>query len=185
MEKLRIFISSTIEDLKKERIAVANAINGQRGWEAIYSESFPASSESPKEVCFKELRDSHIYIGIFKNRYGDIPPNNNPLGRSVTVLEYHKAKKHKRPTLIFIYQDDIRREKKLKKFLEKITDFEKGHFINKYSTINELVELVLKSLNAATIRLCIEAINSKSKTQINNIYELSYYDKIKERFKNE
>mgnify|MGYP000507014170 CR=1 FL=1 len=56
MEKLRIFISSTMEDLREERIAVVNAINRNRTWEPVYAESFVARSESPREVCLEEVK---------------------------------------------------------------------------------------------------------------------------------
>lgn len=55
-----------MQDLQNERKAVADAINGNIVWEAVYAKSFVARSESPRGVCLEEVRNSHIYIGIFK-----------------------------------------------------------------------------------------------------------------------
>ena len=62
-----MFISSTMEDLKEERMELAKAIDKNRFWKAVYAETFVARSKSPREVCLEEVRESHIYIGIFKN----------------------------------------------------------------------------------------------------------------------
>ena len=168
-----------MEDLEEERIAVANTINEKRGLEAVYAESFPARSESPKEVCLKEVRDSDIYIGIFKNRYGYIPQNNNPLGYSATELEYLEAKKNDLPILIFIYRNFTNRETKLIKFLKKIKDFGTGHCCKEYSTTEELVDLVLESIDFELVRKYIKANKYKREKKIKDLYELRYFKKLK------
>ncbi len=172
-----------MEDLREERIAVANAINRKPPWEAVYAESFSARSEPPREVCLEEVRKSNIYIGIFKERYGYIPPNNNPLGYSVVALEYYEAKKNKLPIFIFIDRNVNNREDKLNEFLKEITDFDRGHWRKEYSTTDELVQFALESINRKVTRGYLEYINEKGKNKVQEIYKLPYFNKLKERLK--
>lgn len=185
MQKLRVFISSTMEDMQEERNAVANAIDRYFFWESVYAESFVARSKSPREVCLEEVRRSHIYVGIYKNRYGYIPSENNPKRRSVTVLEYYEAKKNELPILIFVSKNAGDIEKELHEFLAQLTDFDEGHWNKKYSTIEDLVESVLNAISYEVTRGYIEMINYKRKQHIKEIYELPYFKMLKERFMND
>jgi hypothetical protein len=117
MEKTKIFISSTMNDMIEERMAIVDAIGKNRSLEAIYAEEFNACNESPRAVCLEEVKNSHMYIGIFKNRYGYIPEKNNKQGLSVVHLEYCEAKKYNLPIFIFVNKKDENREEKLKEFL--------------------------------------------------------------------
>jgi len=183
MEKLRVFISSTMDDLPEERMAIADAINKNIFWESIYAESFVARSKSPREVCLEEVRRSHIYIGIFKDRYGYIPSNDNPQGCSVVVLEYNEAKNNQLPILIFVDKNGSKRESKLIEFLRDITDFGKGHWRKEYSTTDELVQYTLEAIKSEITRGYVETINAKRKTKIQEIYKLPYFKKLKERLR--
>jgi len=170
-----------MDDLQEERMAVADAINKNRFWESIYAESFVARSESSREVCLEEVKRSHIYIGIFKERYGYIPQDNNPQGDSVVVLEYKEAKNNQLPVFIFIDKSSSNREKRLTEFLNEITDFDRGHWRKEYSTTEELVQFVLEAINHEITRGYVEAINAKRKTEAQEIYKLPYFERIKGR----
>lgn len=183
MDKLRVFISSTMDDLKEERIAIADAINKNSFWKSVYAESFVARSESPREVCLEEVRRSHIYIGIFKERYGYIPSTNNSQGHSVVVLEYIEAKNVSLPIFIFVDKNDSNRESQLIEFLKGITDFDKGHWQKKYSTTDELVQFALEAINGEITRGYVETINNKRKTEVREIYKLPYFERLKERLR--
>jgi hypothetical protein len=183
MEKLRIFISSTMDDLQEERMAVADAINENKFWESVNAESFVARTESPKEVCLEEVRNSRIYIGIFKDRYGHVPPNDNPEGYSAVALEYYEAKNNRIPTFIFIDKNDSKREKKLIEFIKVIEDFNEGHWRREYSTTDELVQSTIEAVNHEITRKYIETTNVKRKTEIREIYELPYFKGLKERLR--
>ena len=185
MGKLRIFISSTIDDLQEERKTLAEFINKNRFWEATYAESFVARSESPREICLEEVRKSHIYIGIFKNRYGYIPKNDNPLGLSVVALEYKEAKKSQLPIFIFIDKNADNKENKLTDFLEEILDFDEGHWRREYSNINELIHFASEAINREVTRIYVGAINLKRKNEIKYIYQLPYFKNFKRGFRNE
>jgi hypothetical protein len=182
MEKLRIFISSTMEDFQEERKAIAEAINQNRFWEAVHAESFIARSESPKEVCLEEVRKSHIYIGIFKKRYGYVPDNNNPRRVSAVVLEYEEAKSNHLPVIILVCKNTSDRESRLDEFLKEITDFDKGHWRKEYTTTNELIQLSIESINYELTKTAVNTIEARRKEQIRSIYNLPYFRIVKEKF---
>ena len=179
-----MFISSTMKDLQEERMALAKAINENRFGEAVYAEAFVARTESPREICLEEVRKSHIYIGIFKSRYGYIPKD-NPQGLSVVALEYNEARNVQIPIFIFICKNVSYREPRLEEFLKGITDFDKGHWVKEYSTINELVRFTLEAINSELIREYVKAIDAKRKEQIMNIYNLPYFERVMKKLKND
>ena len=73
MDRLRIFISSTMKDLQPERDAVEKAISTFR-FETVRAETIGAQPLSSREACLEMARECDIYIGIYGGRYGWIPP---------------------------------------------------------------------------------------------------------------
>ncbi len=171
-----------MEDLQEERTALAEAINQNRFWEAVHAESFIARSESPREVCLEEVRKSHIYIGIFKKRYGYIPDDNNPRRVSAVILEYEEAKNNHLPIIILISKDTSDRESRLEEFLREITDFDKGHWRKEYATTNELIQLSIESINYELTKTAVKTIEACRKEQIHSTYNLPYFKRVKENF---
>jgi hypothetical protein len=94
----KIYISSTYEDLKKEREAAAKAIR-RLGHRTIAMEDYVASDKRPVDKCLEDVRASDAYIGIFAWRYGHIPDGYD---KSITHLEYEEAKKAGKECLIFL-----------------------------------------------------------------------------------
>lgn len=174
-----------MEDLQEERNAVAQTINKNRFWEPVYAESFVARSKSPRQVCLKEVRRSHIYIGIFKNRYGYIPSDNNPQSLSATALEYYEAKGNELSIFIFTAKNADNIDRELQEFLVQLTDFDRGHLKKEYTTVEDLVESVLDAINREVTIGYIEMINSKRRQYIREVYELPYFERLKERFRND
>jgi hypothetical protein len=119
--KLEVFISSTIVDLKEEREAVEEVmklfhINSFR------SECFMASPHSPKELCLTKASECDIFIGIYKNRYGQIPTEDNPSSKSIPEMEYDVAIEKHKP--IFLFQSHYSEpEEKLATFLLRAEGF--------------------------------------------------------------
>lgn len=171
-----------MEDLQEERTALAEAINQNRFWEAVHAESFVARSESPREVCLEEVRKSHIYIGIFKKRYGYIPDDNNQRKVSAVILEYEEAKSNHLPIIILIYKNTSDRESRLEEFLREITDFDKGHWRKEYATTNELTQLSIESINYELTKTAVKTIEASRKEQIRSTYNLPYFKRVKENF---
>jgi hypothetical protein len=179
METIGIFLSSTIEDLKEERKAIAEAINSRLECKAVYAESFPASTLSPKKACLEAVNKSDIYVGIFNKRYGFIPLNDNPNQDSVTVIEYKEAKTIGLPRLIFINKDRDGAEEKLAIFLKEIADFNVGHYVKFYSSKEELVKFILEAIDSKSVRECVTARLQAKQEQ--KIYDLPYFSRLMER----
>jgi len=101
-EQVRVFISSTSEDLKEYRSAVRDAI--------LAKDLFPDSMENwatrdstAIDLCRQKINQAHIYIGIYAHRYGWQPEGYN--GKSITELEYDWATERKIHRLCFIVDE--------------------------------------------------------------------------------
>lgn len=91
---MKIYLSSTYEDLKDHRRVVFDALR-QSGYHVIAMEDYVARDERPVDACLKDVAEADIYVGIFGLRYGYVPPvePNNPDGLSITELEFRQADK--------------------------------------------------------------------------------------------
>jgi hypothetical protein len=98
----RIYLSSTIADLKKFRRAVSDTLRSC-GYDVDSMERYAARDNRPKAACEADVANSDYYVGIFAWRYGYVPKNDNPDGRSITELEYLAAAMI--PRFIFLLDD--------------------------------------------------------------------------------
>jgi hypothetical protein len=141
-EACKIFISSTMDDLKDLRKNVADIITK--------SENVPIMAEnivdvgSPKEIIEQKLDECDCYLGIFDRRWGYVPPDDNPEKLSVTAIEYQRAKKNRIPRLILISKKG--KEKELEEFIDKFSHYEKGNWRNDYEDEAELLSLVTRGI---------------------------------------
>jgi hypothetical protein len=102
---MKIYVSSTFEDLKAFRRAVYDQLRKLR-IDAVAMEDYVAGEKRPLAKCLEDVADSDIYVGIFAWRYGYIPKDDNPESRSITELEYRAAGEHSKERLIFLLRDD-------------------------------------------------------------------------------
>jgi hypothetical protein len=109
MSRLRVYISSTFEDLREYRAAVFAALE-KSGLEVARMESYTAADERPLDVCLRDVSQSEIYVGLFAWRYGCEPPaeHGNPKGKSITELEYRQAESANLRKLLFFAHPDIK-----------------------------------------------------------------------------
>ncbi|MCD4727388.1 MAG: DUF4062 domain-containing protein [Pirellulales bacterium] len=111
MTRPRIFISSTYYDLKYIRSSLENFINS-RGFEAILSEKghIAFSPDIPlDESCYREVKDSDIFVIIVGGRYGSEKSGSKKRDRefferydSITKQEYINAVERDIPVYILI-----------------------------------------------------------------------------------
>ena len=141
---MRVFISSTITDMMPERNAASQVVQSLN-YVVSRSEFYPSMSKSPKEICLDEARNSDIFIGIYKKRYGFIPTEDNFLQYSVTQMEYETAKRNQVPCLIFV-SDEEEREERLEIFLQRVKHFSTGQYVSKFQSVDDLKYQVLRSL---------------------------------------
>ena len=128
MERLKIFISSTMKDLQEERKVIDQAISQLR-FQALRAETIGAQAVSPREACLMMAQECDIYLGILGARYGYIPPNQSV---SVTEMEFNEARALGKPILLYRKQVEDP-EPRQKEFIDRIGDFDKGTFWRRFS----------------------------------------------------
>src|SRR5438876_1420920 len=98
-----VYLSSTYEDLKDHRAAVALMLR-RAGHAVIGMEDYAAFDERPRDKCVADVMQSDLYVGIFAWRFGFVPTDANPSGASITQLEYEAAREGTR--LVFLLSKD-------------------------------------------------------------------------------
>ncbi|MCM8748199.1 DUF4062 domain-containing protein [Thermomicrobiaceae bacterium CFH 74404] len=111
--RLRIFISSTLQELQAERQAAAMAIRRLRLAPVLFE--LGARPHPPRELYRAYLEQSHVFIGIYWQSYGWISPEMEISGLED---EYHLA--GDRPRLIYIKEPAPGREPRLTELLDRI-----------------------------------------------------------------
>jgi hypothetical protein len=101
----RVYISSTVEDLKEYRESVTNALR-RCGFNVESMEKYPARDERPKTACESDAAHCDLYVGIFAWRYGYVPLEDNVERKSITELEYLAAGKAGKPRFVFLVGDN-------------------------------------------------------------------------------
>ena len=101
MEKrFQVFVSSTYEDLQKERQEVMHALL-ELDCMPSGMELFPAANEDQWSVIKSVIDDCDYYLVIIGGRYGSLGPN----GLSYTEMEYRYAVESGKPCLAFIHAE--------------------------------------------------------------------------------
>lgn len=100
--KYQVFVSSTFEDLRAEREAVAWKILTMRHIPAGM-ETFPAADDRGWQTITRVIDDTDYYVIILAGRYGAMDPETH-LGW--TEREYNYASEKGIPVLAFIRSDD-------------------------------------------------------------------------------
>jgi CheY-like chemotaxis protein len=99
---MRVFLSSTFEDLKEYRAQAALAVE-RLGQQGIRMEVFGARSSGATEVCTEEIGASDAFIGIYAYRYGFTPDGAD---RSITEQEFDLAYS-KKPVFCFLIDENF------------------------------------------------------------------------------
>jgi hypothetical protein len=99
--KRRIYLSSTFIDLATFRAAVREAVE-PAGYDFESMEKYPAFEERPLDKCLADVSACDYYVLLIARRYGFIPSDKNPGRRSITHLEYLRAREKRKPCFIFL-----------------------------------------------------------------------------------
>lgn len=100
--KLQVFVSSTFQDLIKDRQAAVEAIL-KAGHFPAGMELFTAGDKSQWEVIQRWIADSDVYMLILAGRYGAVEPSS---GLSYTELEYDFAVASGKPHFAVVISED-------------------------------------------------------------------------------
>ena len=109
MAKHKVYISSTYQDLKEHRKQVIDFFNKKtikENFDLLSMEGYVADDMEPALECIDDVKDCDIYILILANRYGFIPPKNNPDEISVTEIEYNTAAADPQKTILAFFADE-------------------------------------------------------------------------------
>lgn len=126
-----------MQELAPERAMIADALDdlGIDAW--VYEKHAGARPESHEQTFLSQVKEADLYLGIFWNGYG-----------AYTIDEYKYAKDLRKDCLIYEKRTDIegKRDPRLKQFLSRLNDTERGHAVKYYDTVEELAELVKKDV---------------------------------------
>src|SRR5262249_38480737 len=64
--------------------------------------SYIADSDTVRDSCLKDVLECDVYVLILGHRYGHVPMQDNPEGRSITELEYRCASAAGKPCVVLI-----------------------------------------------------------------------------------
>jgi len=101
----KVMISSTALDLPDHRKGVEEACLRQ-GMFPMMMEHMPAADADAIAESLRMVDEADIYLGIFAQRYGYVPKENNPQRLSITEMEYNRAVERDIPRLLFLMHDD-------------------------------------------------------------------------------
>jgi predicted ATPase/class 3 adenylate cyclase len=137
-QRLRVFVSSTLQELAAERAAAREAISRLHLSPVMFE--LGARPHPPRDLYRAYLDQSHIFIGIYWQRYGWVAP-----GEALSGLEdeYHLSAQH--PKLVYLKQPAPDREARLKELLDRIRDDDTASY-KSFSTPEELHDLITNDL---------------------------------------
>jgi hypothetical protein len=104
---MKVYISSTYQDLIEHRVAVDRALR-RMGHDVIGMEQYVAEGSKPVERCKADVRIADAYVIIVAWRYGYVPGRTAtpPDVRSITEIELAEAQDCRKPVLAFLLDPD-------------------------------------------------------------------------------
>lgn len=137
-QRLRIFVSSTLNELAEERAGVRQTIEGLRLTPVMFE--LGARPHPPADLYRSYLQQSDVFIGIYADSYGWVAP-----GSDVSGIEDEYARSADLPSLIYVRRDGSKREERLEQLLERIRNDGRVSY-RAYGSTQELAELVANDL---------------------------------------
>jgi Domain of unknown function (DUF4062) len=84
----KVYVSSTVADLKQERRAVMDWLVAA-GHQPVHSHL--PGSDTVRDSCLEDVDSCDLFVLILGYRYGFQPVQDNPEGLSITQLEFRRA----------------------------------------------------------------------------------------------
>lgn len=110
---MRVFVSSTLEELAPERAAARAAIESMRLAPVMFE--LGARPHAPRDLYRVYLDQSHVFVGIYSQRYGSIAP-----GETMSGLEAEYGLSASLPRLIYVKGAVPDREPRLAELLDRL-----------------------------------------------------------------
>lgn len=155
--KRKVFISSTVDELKNEREYLYNKIKTLSNDYLLYE---PYLSEVPEafhftekdlstpnsvDICLKKVHECNYYVLMIKNDYN----YNDELNCSVTELEYITAKELHKPIFVFVLESENRNEKATE-FVKRVSNENWRFLVNDEKEIFKILRKILNEFDSST-----------------------------------
>ena len=114
-QRLRVFVSSTLQELAAERQAVRDAVTRLRLVPVMFE--LGARPHPPRQVYRSYLTQSQVFVGVYWQSYGWVAP-----GEQVSGLEDEYLLSAGLPRLIYVKSPAPDRESRLAEMLTRIRD---------------------------------------------------------------
>ncbi len=137
-QRLRVFVSSTLQELAAERQAVRDAVTRLRLVPVMFE--LGARPHPPREVYRSYLAQSQVFVGVYWQSYGWVAP-----GEQVSGLEDEYRLSAGLPRLIYVKSSASERESRLAEMLTRIRDDGDVSYQH-FSAADELQRLVENDL---------------------------------------
>src|ERR1700751_2528757 len=137
-QRLRVFVSSTLQELAAERQAVRDAVNRLRLGAVMFE--LGARPHPPRQVYRSYLAQSQVFVGVYWQSYGWVAP-----GGQVSGLEDEYLLSAGRARLIYVKSPAPDREPRLAEMLARIRDDDELSY-QRFSAADELQRLVENDL---------------------------------------
>jgi hypothetical protein len=137
-QRLRVFISSTLGELAPERLAVKAAIERLHLAPVMFEDG--ARPHPPRTLYRAYLAQSHVFLGIYWQRYGWIAE-----GEEVSGLEDEYRLAGDRPRLLYIKEPAQQREERLSRLFRQFQTDDAASY-KRFGSNEELVGLVERDL---------------------------------------
>jgi hypothetical protein len=137
-QRVRVFVSSTLGELAPEREAVRSAIARLRLFPVMFEHG--ARPHPPRDLYRAYLAQSHVFVGLYWQRYGWVAP-----GEDVSGLEDEYRLAGDRPRLLYIKEPAPEREARLASL---IAEFKRSDRVSykRFRDADELADLVTDDL---------------------------------------
>jgi predicted ATPase len=133
-----VFISSTLGELAPERRAVKGAIEKLHLAPVMFEDG--ARPHAPRTLYRAYLAQSHVFLGIYWQRYGWIAE-----GEEISGLEDEYRLAGNRPRLLYIKDPAPQREERLSQLIKRFQTDDQASY-RRFGSIEELVGLVERDI---------------------------------------
>src|SRR6266699_352373 len=137
-QRVRVFVSSTLDELAAERAAAREAITQLRLTPILFESG--ARPYPPRELYRAYLSQSDIFVGLYWQRYGWVAP-----AMQVSGLEDEYQLAGEKPKLIYLKTPAPAREPRLQALLDRIRAEETASY-QKFATPDDLRERLANDL---------------------------------------
>lgn len=137
-QRLRVFVSSTLEELAAERAAARQAIERLRLTPVMFE--LGARPHPPRDLYRAYLGQSHVFLAIYGRQYGWVAP-----GATVSGVEDEYRMSSRHPKLIYIKREPRGREPRLEELIRRI-EADLNATYREFTSPDDLGELIENDL---------------------------------------